>query len=75
MKGTLQKCRYRLYSILKTKLDFVVIDDDEEIAMKKAQQFYKGIPEQQIRDREFAIYGTRKDVSRQVQLLEDVGIL
>jgi F420-dependent oxidoreductase-like protein len=37
-------------SILKTKLDLVVIDDDngEEIAMKRAQQFYKGIPEQQI---------------------------
>ncbi len=45
-------------SILKTKLDLIVIDDDnEEIAM-----------------REFAIYGTREDVSRQVQLLEDIGI-
>jgi hypothetical protein len=42
--------------------------------MKRAQQFYKGILEQQIRDREFAIYGTREDVSRQVQLLEDIGI-
>jgi hypothetical protein len=63
-------------SILKTKLDLVVIDDynGEEIAMKRAQQFYNGIPEQQIREREFAIYGTREDVSRQVQLLEDIGI-
>jgi F420-dependent oxidoreductase-like protein len=61
-------------SILKTKLDLVVIDNSEEIAMKRAQQFYNGIPEQQIRDREFAIYGTREDVSRQVQLLEDIGI-
>jgi F420-dependent oxidoreductase-like protein len=61
-------------SILKTKLDLVVIDDNEEIAMKRAQQFYKGLPEQQIRDREFAIYGTREDVSRQIQLLEDIGI-
>jgi F420-dependent oxidoreductase-like protein len=62
-------------SILKTKLDLIVIDDDnEEIAMKRAQQFYNGIPEQQIRDREFAIYGTSEDVSRQVQLLEDIGI-
>jgi F420-dependent oxidoreductase-like protein len=61
-------------SILKTKLDLVVIDDSEEIAMKRAQQFYNGISEQQIREREFAIYGTREDVSRQVQLLDDIGI-
>jgi hypothetical protein len=32
-------------SILKTKLDLVLIDENEEIAMKRAQQFYKGIPE------------------------------
>src|ERR671921_1730066 len=61
-------------SILKTKLDLVVIDDSEELARKRAQQFYKGIPEQQIRDREFAIYGTREDVSRQIELLEEAGI-
>ena len=61
-------------SILKTKLDLVVIDDNEEIARKRAQQFYKGIPEQQISDREFAIYGTREDVSRQIELLEEAGI-
>jgi F420-dependent oxidoreductase-like protein len=61
-------------SILKTKLDLVVIDDSDEIARKRAQQFYKGIPEQQIRDREFAIYGTREDVSRQIELLEEAGI-
>jgi alkanesulfonate monooxygenase SsuD/methylene tetrahydromethanopterin reductase-like flavin-dependent oxidoreductase (luciferase family) len=61
-------------SILKTKLDLVVIDDSEEMARKKAQQFYIGIPEQQIRDREFAIYGTPEDVSRQIELLEEVGI-
>src|SRR5919108_1458835 len=61
-------------SILKTKLDLIVIDDNEEMAMKRAQQFYKGIPEQQIRDREFAIYGTHEGVSRQIQLLEDIGI-
>ena len=61
-------------SILKTKLDLVVIDDSEEIARKRAQQFYKGIPEQQIKDREFAIYGTREDVSRQIELLEEAGI-
>lgn len=61
-------------SILKTKLDLVVIDDSEEMARKRALQFYKGIPEQQIRDREFAIYGTPEDVSRQIKLLEEVGI-
>jgi F420-dependent oxidoreductase-like protein len=61
-------------SILKTKLDLVVIDDNEEMARKRAQQFYKGSPEQQIRDREFAIYGTGEDVSRQIELLEDIGI-
>ena len=61
-------------TILKTKLDLVVIDDSEEMARKRAQQFYIGIPEQQIRDREFAIYGTPEDVSRQIDLLEEVGI-
>ena len=61
-------------SILKTKLDLVLIDDSEEIARKRAQQFYKGIPEQQIRDREFAIYGTPESVSRQIELLEESGI-
>jgi alkanesulfonate monooxygenase SsuD/methylene tetrahydromethanopterin reductase-like flavin-dependent oxidoreductase (luciferase family) len=61
-------------SILKTKLDLVVIDDSDEIARKRAQQFYNGIPEQQIRDREFAIYGTRESVSRQIELLEEAGI-
>ena len=61
-------------SILKTKLDLIVIDDEDEMAMKRAQQFYKGIPEQQIRDREFAMYGTPEDVSRQIDLLEEVGI-
>jgi alkanesulfonate monooxygenase SsuD/methylene tetrahydromethanopterin reductase-like flavin-dependent oxidoreductase (luciferase family) len=61
-------------SILKTKLDLVVIDDSEEISRKRTQQFYKGIPEQQIRDREFAIYGTRESVSRQIELLEEAGV-
>jgi F420-dependent oxidoreductase-like protein len=61
-------------SILKTKLDLVVIDDSEDMARKRAQQFYLGIPEQQIRNREFAIYGTPEDVSRQIKTLEEVGI-
>ncbi|MGA9298340.1 MAG: LLM class F420-dependent oxidoreductase, partial [Nitrososphaeraceae archaeon] len=61
-------------SILKTKLDLVVIDDSEEIARKRAQQFYKGIPEQLIKDREFATYGTRESVSKQIESLEEAGI-
>jgi alkanesulfonate monooxygenase SsuD/methylene tetrahydromethanopterin reductase-like flavin-dependent oxidoreductase (luciferase family) len=59
---------------LKTKLDLVVIDDSEEVARKRAQQFYIGIPEQQIRDRDFAIYGTAEDVLRQIELLKEAGI-
>jgi 7,8-dihydro-6-hydroxymethylpterin-pyrophosphokinase len=59
---------------LKTKLDLVVIDDSEEVARKRAQQFYIGIPEQQIWNREFAIYGTAENVSRQIELLEESGI-
>src|SRR5215204_7822431 len=61
-------------SILKTKLAAIIVDDSEEKARKRAQQFYIGIPEQQIKDREFAIYGTREDVSRQIELLEEAGI-
>jgi F420-dependent oxidoreductase-like protein len=61
-------------SILKTKLDLVVIDDSEEIARKRAQQFYKSIPEQLIRDREFAIYGTRESVTKQIESLEEAGV-
>jgi hypothetical protein len=33
---------------LKTKLDLVVIDDSDEIARKRAQQFYKGIPDNKL---------------------------
>ncbi|MGB7952532.1 MAG: LLM class F420-dependent oxidoreductase [Candidatus Nitrosopolaris sp.] len=59
-------------SILKTKLGFVVIDDDKEMARKRLQQISKGIPEEQIN--EFAIYGTPEDVLRQKESLEDAGI-
>ena len=62
------------YSNHNNTSQIVVIDDSEEMARKRAQQFYIGIPEQQIRDREFAIYGTREDVSRQIELLEEAGI-
>ena len=33
---------------------------------------FRGIPEEQIK--EFVIYGTPEDVSRQIQMLEEVGI-
>ena len=59
-------------SILKTKLGFVVIDDDKEMARKRLPQISKGIPEEQIN--EFAIYGTPEDVLRQKESLEDAGI-
>jgi F420-dependent oxidoreductase-like protein len=58
-------------SILKTKLGAITIDDDKEIAKKRVQQFTR-MPEEQIG--EFAIYGTREDVSRQIKLFEEVGI-
>ena len=58
-------------SILKTKLGAIIIDDDKEIAKKRVQQITR-MPEEQIR--EFAIYGTPEDVSRQIKLLEEVGI-
>jgi alkanesulfonate monooxygenase SsuD/methylene tetrahydromethanopterin reductase-like flavin-dependent oxidoreductase (luciferase family) len=56
---------------LKTTLGAIIIDDDKEIAKKRVQQITR-MPEEQIR--EFAIYGTLEDVSRQIKLLEEVGI-
>ena len=58
-------------TILKTKLGAIIIDDDKEIAKKRVQHITR-MPEEQIR--EFAIYGTPEDVSRQIKLLEEVGI-
>src|ERR687888_1784181 len=59
-------------SILKTKLDLVVIDNDMEMANKRIKQIFKALPEEQIR--EFVIYGTPEEVLRQIELLEEVGI-
>jgi alkanesulfonate monooxygenase SsuD/methylene tetrahydromethanopterin reductase-like flavin-dependent oxidoreductase (luciferase family) len=42
------------------------------MAKNRAQQTLRGIPEEQIK--EFAIYGTPEDVSRQIEMLEQVGI-
>jgi hypothetical protein len=47
---------------LKTKLDLVVIDDSEEVARKRAQQFYIGIPEQNLEQRICNIWNSRKCV-------------
>jgi alkanesulfonate monooxygenase SsuD/methylene tetrahydromethanopterin reductase-like flavin-dependent oxidoreductase (luciferase family) len=60
-------------SILKTKLGFVVIDNDREIVEKRIQQIIsKVMPEEQVG--EFAVYGTPEDVLKQIELLEEVGI-
>jgi F420-dependent oxidoreductase-like protein len=59
-------------SILKTKLGFVIIDNDKEKIKKTIQQISKGMPEEQIK--EFVIYGTPEDILRQIETLEDTGI-
>src|SRR5215204_3120701 len=59
-------------SILKTKLGAIIIDDNKEMAKNRVRQTLRGIPEEQIN--EFVIYGTPEDVSRQIEILEQVGI-
>ena len=59
-------------SILKTKLGFIVIDNDREILEKRIKQISKVIPEEQVRD--IITYGTPEDVLKQIKLLEEVGI-
>jgi F420-dependent oxidoreductase-like protein len=59
-------------SILKTKLGAIIIDDNKEMAKNRVQQTLRGIPEEQIK--EFVIYGTPEDVSRQIEIFEQVGI-
>jgi F420-dependent oxidoreductase-like protein len=59
-------------SILKTKLVFIVIDNDKEMAEKRVQQISKVMPEEQVRER--VIYGTPEDVLKQIELLEEAGI-
>ena len=59
-------------SILKTKLGAIIVDDNKEIAKNRVQQTLRGIPEEQIK--EFVIYGTPEEVSRQIEILEQVGI-
>jgi F420-dependent oxidoreductase-like protein len=59
-------------SILKTKLGVVIIDDDRQMAKRRVQEAFIGMPEAQLR--EFAIYGTPDDVLKQIGELEEVGI-
>jgi alkanesulfonate monooxygenase SsuD/methylene tetrahydromethanopterin reductase-like flavin-dependent oxidoreductase (luciferase family) len=59
-------------SILKTKLGAIIVDDNKEMAKNRVRQTLKGLPEEQIN--EFVIYGTPEDVSRQIEMLEQVGI-
>jgi F420-dependent oxidoreductase-like protein len=59
-------------SILKTKLGFIVIDNDRETLEKRIQQISKVIPKEQVRD--IITYGTPEDVLKQIELLEEVGI-
>jgi F420-dependent oxidoreductase-like protein len=60
-------------SILKTKLGFIVIDNDKKMLEKRIQQIIsKGIPVERVG--EFVIYGTPEDVQKQIQSLEEVGI-
>jgi F420-dependent oxidoreductase-like protein len=59
-------------SILKTKLGFIVIDNDRETLEKRIQQISKVIPEEQVRD--IITYGTPEDVLKQIELMEEVGI-
>jgi F420-dependent oxidoreductase-like protein len=59
-------------SILKTKLVATVVDDNSDMVKNKVRETFRGIPEEQIK--EFVIYGTPEDVSRQIEMLEEVGI-
>jgi F420-dependent oxidoreductase-like protein len=59
-------------SILKTKLAAIVVDDNSDMVKNRIRDTFRGIPEEQIK--EFVIYGTLEDVSRQIQVLEEVGI-
>jgi F420-dependent oxidoreductase-like protein len=59
-------------SILKTKLGAIIVDDNSDMVKNRVQETFRGIPEEQIK--EFVIYGTPEDVSRQIEMLEQVGI-
>jgi len=58
-------------SILKTKLGFIVIENDKKMVGKRIQQITKGMPKERVEE---FIIGTPDDVLKQIELLEDVGI-
>jgi hypothetical protein len=58
-------------SILKTTLGDIIIDDDKEIAKKRVQQITR-MPEEQLENLQYMEH--QKIVSRQIKLLEEVGI-
>ena len=57
---------------MKTKLGFIIIDNDKETATKRVHQFSMGMPEEQVR--EFVAFGTPEDVLKQIDSLEEAGI-
>ncbi|HJU35416.1 MAG TPA: LLM class F420-dependent oxidoreductase [Nitrososphaera sp.] len=59
-------------SILKTKLGFILVDQDKELVDKRLQQISKVIPKEQVG--EFLIHGTPEDVLKEIGLLEEFGI-
>ena len=59
-------------SILKTKLCFILVDQDKELVDKRLQQISKVIPKEQVG--EFLIHGTPEDVLKEIGLLEEFGI-
>jgi F420-dependent oxidoreductase-like protein len=59
-------------SILKTKLSVIIVDDNNDMAINRVRKTFGEMPEEQIK--EFVIYGTPEDVSRQIEILEQVGI-
>jgi F420-dependent oxidoreductase-like protein len=59
-------------SILKTKLCVIIVDDNNDMAINRVRKTFGVMPEEQIK--EFVIYGTPEDVSRQIEIFEQVGI-
>src|ERR671911_713164 len=59
-------------TILKTTLAAIIVDDNNDMAKNRVRKTFGGIPEEQIK--EFVIYGTPEDVSRQIETFEQVGI-
>jgi alkanesulfonate monooxygenase SsuD/methylene tetrahydromethanopterin reductase-like flavin-dependent oxidoreductase (luciferase family) len=59
-------------TILKTKLAYIIIADEQKEVEKRVNEQFAGVAEE-VR-REFAIYGTPEQVLNQIELLRDVGI-